>query len=243
MEKTIFKNAEYIDIHSHILPGIDDGARNMEISMQMLRMAEQEGISRIILTPHFKPGHHNAPPDKARELTALLQEKTKIRLFLGNEVFYQRDAAELLDEGAVSTLAESRYVLAEFLPGERFEEIRNAAYQLLSGGYLPVIAHAERCRSLVRDRGRIGELIRLGAYIQVNAGSIMGKHGYEAKSFARKLLKEKMVHFVATDAHDTEKRAPMMRDCAEHLARKYGEAYARQLLVGNPEAVLAKEYL
>lgn len=247
-KKAIFKKEGYIDIHSHILPGVDDGAQDMETSLGMLYLAQQEGISRIILTPHFKPGRHNASPVKVGQLCRRLQEAAEkeglvVRLSIGNEVLYQRDMAELLDAGEILTLAESRYVLTEFLPGEGWEEIRNAAYRLLSGGYLPVIAHAERCRSLVKDRGRAGELIQLGAYIQVNAGSILGKYGHEAKVFTRKLLKEEAVHFVATDAHDMGKRAPQMRECGQHLARKYGRTYAEALLVGNPEAVLAGEYI
>lgn len=243
MGKTNYKNAEFIDIHNHILPGIDDGAQDMEISLQMLRIAEKEGINRIILTPHFKPGHRNASPERVRELMEVLQERTAIMLYAGNEVFYQRDAVELLDAGEIGTLAGSRYVLAEFLPGEGYEEIRNAAYGLLSGGYLPIIAHAERCQSLVKDRERIGELTRLGAYIQVNTGSIMGRYGLEAKSYTRKLLKRQMVHFVATDAHDTGRRAPAMKECAEYLAKRYGEAYTKRLLIRNPQAVLKDDYL
>lgn len=239
---------EFVDIHSHILPGIDDGAQDIEMSMRMLQIACDNGIKHIVLTPHYKPMHHNADKEKIRMLTDKLRGKVEeegleIKLYDGNEVYYHSEALMGLENDKVFRMADSSYVLVEFGPMDEFDYIRNGLYQLLSGGYRPIVAHAERYEKLFSKQEGIEDIIEMGCYIQVNAGSIMGGMGYRTKSYTKYLLKNKLVHFVATDAHNTDKRGPFLKDCAKYISRKYGKDYMRRLLCENPAKVLGNEYI
>lgn len=237
-----------MDIHSHLLPGIDDGARDFETSMEMFRIAGKNGIGAMILTPHYKPVHHNASPATIRRLISemeekLAEEKIDIRLYPGNEIYYHSEAVAQALEGGLCTLAGSSYVLVEFNPMDEFEYIRNGLYQFLSEGFRPVLAHVERYRCMTSKTDRTEELTGMGAYIQVNAGSIMGHYGLQTKGFARGLLKKDLVHFVATDAHDAKNRAPELEECARFLTKRFGEDYTRELLYENPMKIVRNEYL
>jgi len=236
------------DIHSHVLPGIDDGAQDIEISMKMLQIASDNGIEQIVLTPHYKPMHRNADKKKVCMLTDLLREKVKkkgleIELYNGNELYYHGEALMELENGKVFSLADSSYVLVEFGPMDEFDYIRNGLYQLLSGGYRPIVAHVERYRKLLSNMEAVEDIIEMGCYIQVNAGSIMGKTGYQTKNFTRRLLKNKLVHFVATDAHNADSRGPVLKDCAKYISRKHGSDYMQKLLCTNPAQIIANEYI
>ena len=238
----------YIDIHSHILPQIDDGAENFHISMEMLRTAQEEKIGAVILTPHYKPMHHNAGPEKIRALREELQEAAdreglRIQLYQGNEFYYHSGIFQKLEEGKACSLAGSSYVLIEFGPMEGFGYIRNGLYEALSQGYRPVLAHVERYTSIFKEPDRVGELVGMGCCIQVNAGSVMGKPGFGIRQFTKRLLKERLVHFVATDAHNSDKRKPELSECGRYISRKYGEDYASRLLYENPMHVIRDEYI
>lgn len=240
--------SSYIDIHSHILPQIDDGAKNIDMSMKMLRIAQEGGIQSIILTPHNKPMHYNAGPEKIRSLTDELQEAAdragiKIRLYTGNEIYYRSDILEILEQRKASTMAGSEYVLLEFGPMDDFDYIRNGIFQVLSGGYRPILAHAERYGSVASSVERVREIVKMGCYIQLNAGSIMGQYGFGTKKFTRQILKQGLAHFVATDAHDDIKRKPCLSDCAKYVSKKLGEDYANQIFNENPQKILNDEYI
>lgn len=233
----------YIDIHSHILPGVDDGAKDIETSMQMLRMAAKDGISEIIITPHNKPGHHNSHFSRAAQNTeklriCLAQENIDIKLYIGNELYYRSELLREIEDGQAYTLAGSRYALVEFNPLDDYEYIRNSMNTVLMGGYYPILAHVERYHNVCTKKFGVADLVEMGCYMQVNAGSIMGKFGFGTKQCTRKLLKQRQIHFVATDAHDTVKRTPCLSGCAEYIGRKYGEDYRKQLFFDNPACVL-----
>lgn len=237
-----------IDIHSHILPGVDDGADCLETSLQMLRTAAQNQITHIILTPHNKPAHRNVSPQRIEERMKQLQEKLDekgidIVLHAGNELYYRDGLAQELDQGAGMTLAGSHYVLVEFSPHAEYDYIRNGIYSLQMHGYRPVLAHVERYRNVCAKQGRIEDLIEMGCYMQVNAGSIMGRFGFGMRQLTGKLLKRGLVHFVATDAHDSDRRSPKIADCATQITGRYDEQYAKELLWDNPFRVLQDEYI
>lgn len=236
----------FIDIHSHILPGLDDGSDSFEMSMQMLRCAADDGISGIILTPHNKPGHRHRLfseiMSRVEGLRKMLSEAgISIDLYMGSELYYRNGLLGEFENDIAGTLAGSRYVLVEFNPPEDYEYIRNGIYALLTGGYYPILAHAERYRNVCAEKSRIDDLIEMGCYIQVNAGSVMGKAGPKSKRFVRNMLKQRQVHFVATDAHDMGKRAPHLSDCAYFIRKKYGGDYSQQLFCENPLHVIRDE--
>ncbi len=238
----------YTDIHCHVLPGVDDGSQNIEESMQMLRIAYQNQIKRIIVTPHNKPMRHNAGPEKISELIAQLtmqmkREKIEIALYSGNELYYCDELVDKLENHKACTMADTAYILVEFSPADSWEYIRNGMNSLIMGGYIPILAHVERYREICVSTERIEELIEMGAYIQVNVSSIMGKYGMTTRYFTRVLLKKKLVHFVATDAHNCENRTPELEQCARWIEKKYGQAYARQLLWDNASRVIEGEYI
>lgn len=237
---------KYIDIHSHILPGVDDGSANLEMSIEMLHMAAKDGISQIILTPHNKPWHRNI--DRAeigaevdRLQNRIQKEALDIKLHTGSELYYRNGLTEELDEGKAETLANSHYVLIEFEPSADYDYIRNGAYALLMGGYYPIIAHVERYKNVCSKMDRVVELIRMGCFMQVNAGSIMGNYGFGIRQLVKKMLKQNLIHFVATDAHDLTKRRPCLSECAEYIGKKYGESSRRRLFYDNPMCVLCDE--
>lgn len=238
----------YIDIHSHILPGVDDGPADMGMSMEMLHMAARGGISQIILTPHNKPWHKNidrteisAEVDRLKE--RVREEALDINLYAGSELYYRNGLTEELDAGKAGTLADSHYVLVEFDPLADYDYIRNGAYALLMGGYYPIMAHVERYKNVCSKMDRAVELVRLGCFMQANAGSVMGKCGFGTRQLIKKMLKRHLLHFVATDAHDLAGRRPCLSECADYIGRRYGESSRKRLFYDNPMCVLHDEYI
>lgn len=234
----------YVDTHCHIMPGVDDGAAGLDMALAMLRQEAAEGVGTVILTPHQKPGHRCVTRRGIEKRISLLGEELEkehipVRLYPGAELFYCRGMHRLLEEGRACTLADSHYVLVEFMPGESWDYIRNGVYDL-ADGYWPVLAHVERYPQVCERPERVRELIEMGAYIQMNAGSITGDWGYAAKRNCMRLLKQQLVHFIGTDAHRAEgKRAPRMEKCAGLLKRQVGSSYAEELLKGNAEKILS----
>jgi protein-tyrosine phosphatase len=237
-----------IDIHCHILPGVDDGSPDIETSLAMLKTAISEGTKGMILTPHHKPMHHNVRPDHLIEYTAQLMDRAhekgiNVQLFPGNEIYYSDSTVKELESGRASTLAGSEYVLIEFHPTDMYKTIHNALYAVQSAGYMPILAHVERYADMAKHVKYVDELLDMGIYIQVNANSVMGKYGLGIRHFTRELLKRDMVHFVATDAHDNGSRAPHLLDCRDYVEGKFGEQYALKIFHDNAMKVLRNEVI
>lgn len=237
---------KYIDIHSHILPFMDDGARDEKMSLAMLRIAESEGITDIIVTPHYRQGHYKGERKDVEQALSKMREVMKeegihINLYPGNEIYYRSELEEKLDSGALSTMNDTEYVLVEFSPMEDFMYIRSAVEELLSIGYTPIIAHVERIQCIEKKTEHARTLKRMGCELQVNASSIVGEAGFRSKHFTQKLLKEELVDYVGTDAHNVEKRPPKMKKCAEMLYRKYDREYVEAILCRNAAKRLLAE--
>lgn len=240
--------SESIDIHCHIMPGVDDGSPDIETSLKMLKIAQDNEITDIILTPHHKPMHHNVSPEKNRLFCHKLQEIAgkaglNVNLYSGNEVYYSDETPRDLENRRISTLAGSDYVLVEFHPTTPYKAIHNGIYQVQAAGYLPIIAHVERYSDIVSHISDVDDLTEMGCLIQVNADSILGKFGFGISHFTRKLLKNGLVHFVATDAHDDSKRAPKLLECRKLVEKKYGRAYADKLFYDNPMSIIRGEVI
>ncbi len=238
----------FIDIHSHALPGVDDGARDFGHSVGILRAMYDEGIREAILTPHYHRGHMQKNIDTVRlrfeELRAGIRSDDKaghIRLHLGCELYYYPSCVDWLEEGRVSSMAGSDYVLLEF--GYTMEKrlIDEGVSNVIRAGYRPVLAHVERYEGLGFKLGNVRELVEMGAYIQINSEAI--GTGFGVKSFTAKLLKEELVHFVATDAHDCDKRAPKLAKAAKYISKHYGEDRCRKLLHDNPAKLINNEHI
>ena len=237
-----------IDIHCHIMPGVDDGSPDMATSLEMLRIAEKNGITHMILTPHHKPMHHNVSPEHNVAYRKRLREAARdagieVKLFSGNEIYYSDETMEELIDGKICSLAGSDYVLVEFHPTNPYKAIQNAVSRVQAAGFIPIIAHVERYSDIVSHPARVRDLIEMGSFIQVNASSVMGRYGFGISHFTRKLLKEELVHFVASDAHDTGRRAPNLLECRNFVEKKYGEDYAGKIFLLNPANVIRNEII
>ena len=237
-----------IDIHCHIMPGVDDGSPDIATSLEMLRIADKNGITHLILTPHHKPMHHNVSPEHNVAYRKRLQEAAaeagiKAKLFSGNEIYYSDETMEELESGKICSLAGSDYVLVEFHPTNPYKAIQNAAGRIQAAGFIPIIAHVERYSDIVSHPDRVSDLIQMGCFIQVNASSVMGKYGFGISHFTKKLLKQRMVHFIASDAHDTGSRAPQLLDCRNYVERKFGQDYGKKLFFTNPANVIRNELI
>lgn len=233
----------YIDIHSHILPNMDDGSRSLRQSLSMLHTACEEGIGLMIATPHNMPGKGcpdaelvRAAVEKLAEQAA--QEDLPIEILCGTEYYYREEVLELLEAEQGITLGNSGCILVEFDPMADRIYFRNALRNILGTGYRPVVAHVERYGKVLEDLSLLRDLKKMGILLQVNAFSVTGENGRQARKAVRKLLKDGLVDFVATDAHSDGRRAPYMAKCAEVLYRKYGGSYADTLLFGNAERLL-----
>lgn len=233
----------FVDMHIHILPGIDDGSRDIGMSMQMLRTAAKSGITDMIVTPHYKYGRHNASRETIEKLiveltTEMEREGLEIRLYPGNEVFYYDGAGEDFATGRVNSLNGTDRVLIEFQPGERYIYIRNAVDSVLGSGFVPIIAHIERYTCMLENPERVTELKMMGAEIQVNTGSVIGNLGTKVKRFVTALLQNEDVDYLGTDAHDNSKRVPDTRKCMAVLQKMCDEEYIQMITCDNALSII-----
>ena len=231
-----------IDIHCHILYGVDDGAASYDESCEMLDVAAGQGITHIIATPHYRKGmfpYHTteimAAFERLREEAASLG----IGLYLGCEYHADSDMVVNLRSGRILTLAGGDHVLCEFSSSDPYSRMRSRLDELTAVGYVPVIAHAERCELFQKDEGLLDEFRKMGALIQLNADSILGSDGRFIKRTCRRILKNDLADIVASDCHDMSARYNRMGQCYDHIASKYGDKTARKLFYDNPRRILS----
>lgn len=228
-----------IDIHCHILPMVDDGAESVEEAIAILHEAHKQGVTHMIVTPHYR--REMFEPTMKRVLFAYrgLREIARdlgIRLGLGCEYYRNENMIADLDNKKRPTMLGSKYVLTEFSTNDSFATIRNYIYELTTHGYKPIIAHVERyfcCQKLEK----VLELRELGAYIQVNAESVIGADGKQQKKFCRQLMKEDAVDFIASDTHNMSSRKMQMRKCVGYVLKRMGREYTKKIFIENPKKI------
>ena len=236
----------FVDIHTHILPGVDDGAADLQQACDMVRMAYENGTVALFLTPHYRDDYSDYSPARLQMRFAQLQnliaeEVPEVQLYLGTEVRFDSGVPEKLQQGQILAMNGSRFVLLEFSHRALRSQILLGVSELLRYGFTPVIAHAERCNAFYEFPELMAEVLRLGACIQINAGSVMGCHGFAVKRFTRKLLKARQVHFVASDAHDCQNRTPLLKKCFLWVSKKCGQEYAKQVFCANAREMMEPE--
>lgn len=231
-----------IDIHHHCLPNVDDGPREWDEAVAMCRMAADEGIETIVATPHVLRGRwRSARRDELEARIATLREKVGAspRLLLGSEYFFGHDVAEVLREGtAIVPLAGSRYILIELASNSVPPLLDQPLYRMQLEGWIPILAHPERNIVFQSKSNLLASLIDLGMKTQITAGSFTGAFGPEARVAAEKWLRRGLVHIVATDAHNTTKRPPRMREALEVVRAVAGDDVADAVTRRNPGAVI-----
>lgn len=239
-----------LDMHTHVIPGVDDGAGTMDESLQMLRNAAASNVSAVVATPHCNvpPAWENYDSEDFRErLLELRQraarEQIPVQIIAGAEVRVTEELPALLRQKKIMTINAGRYVLVEFLPWtdegfflEQLERIRRQ-------GYVPLVAHPERYGAVGRDPSIVGQWLDMGCHIQLTAGSLQGKFGTEARRAAEYLLRNDMTACVASDAHGANRRTNFLMDVYDHLTLQYSKSYAQALMWETPLRICAGEQL
>ena len=240
----------YIDLHCHILPGIDDGPKTINESLEMARIFEQAGYTHVVATPHAVPGTTWMPaPEKIRDRLdelnqAIAKVGIKLKVLPGMEIALDPNIADLLDQGKVQTLAGTSYILIE-PPFQRFplgwEEV---FFAVLSKGYMVLLAHPERCAQLIAKPHLCDQLIESGVYFQVNWDSFLGNHGRATEKMAFYLATKGYIHCLATDSHDSNNRnARQVLQATEKIEHLIGRRNLHIISRENPNRVLRNEAL
>jgi len=231
-----------IDIHSHVLPETDDGSRSFDESVEMCRMSHEDGVEVIVATPHAHDGIHTTHDPallkaKVDELNSRVGGRPKI--VLGCELRFTHDVVRhVCTSGTAPTINGGPYVLVEFPhlvvpPGSE-----RPLFELLSNQIKPIIAHPERNQQLMIRPERFFELVELGALGQLDTGSLTGQFGKRVQQTAELMLENGLIHFIASDCHNTRNRLPGMSKAVAVAAEIVGEEYARAIATENPAAVL-----
>ena len=235
-----------IDLHCHLLPGIDDGASDLETSLAMARMAVADGIEVVACTPHIMPGYYDNTGPGIRSAVANLQarlDEAEILLTLipGADVHLVPNMAAGLKSGHLQTLGDSRYFLFEpphHIAPPRLEE---AVFEVMAAGYQPLITHPERLTWIEAHYEVIAGMARTGAWIQLTAGSITGMFGKRPQYWSERMLSEGLVHVIATDAHNLRRRVPVLSEAVEAVSERLGAEAAHDMVWTRPLAVLLND--
>ena len=233
------------DIHCHIIPYVDDGAMNDEEAEGMLRMQAEQGVKVICCTPHLRKDMFETKDEKIREhfySLKKLAEDAGIDIILALSREYHADGRlrEKLENDEVIPMGEGNVILTEFSRAHSINDMERYIRLIESKGYRPLIAHAERYPALAGDIRKIKALKEMGAMIQVNAGSVLGREGREQAAWVKKILKNHLADVIASDAHGTQFRIPELKECRRKTERSLGREYADDLFYTTPLKILMK---
>lgn len=233
-----------IDIHTHILPAIDDGARDLEESLAMARLAVERGLTKVVATPHVARFGYFPAADEIREKVAemnlaLAKENIPLEILTGAEYLLEPDLAERAEKNQVVTINDrGRHILVELPETMVPHYTEEVLYALQLTGLTPVLAHPERNRALMEKPDFLQELVRRGVLLQVTTGSVTGIFGGEVQKNSFRLIQRGMVHFIASDAHSTGRRSPGTMQAASEIRKRWGEETAARLLYQNPQTLI-----
>lgn len=232
-----------IDLHCHMLPGIDDGAPDLATSLEMARIAVADGIRIVACTPHIYPGMYENTAAGIRQAVARFQEELDgagidLKLVVGADTHLVPGLPDRLREGTVPTIADSRYLLLEpphHVAPPGFEQ---QVFNLMAAGYVPVITHPERLTWVGEHYDSFVRLARGGAWMQITAGSLTGRFGGDARYFGERMLDEALVHILATDSHGVRGRPPLLAEGRKAAERWVGAEEASRLVESRPRSIL-----
>jgi protein-tyrosine phosphatase len=238
-----------IDIHAHILPGIDDGAKNWEDSLKMARMAAEDGIKIMVATPHLYKGRSIDPGkinqkeiifDHVAQLREkLAAENIPLEIIPGCDFPLGFEALQLLEQGLALTINDAkRYLLLELPDTSLPPAIEDICFQLQSKGMTPIITHPERHLVIQEMPEKLKRLIDLGCLAQMTGNSLTGWFGRRVKKISRQMVKAGYIHLLATDAHNTRSRPPLLSQAVKELSRLVGEDRAQAMVTSIPEKII-----
>ncbi len=232
-----------IDLHTHILPGIDDGAKTLEIAVEMARIAVADGTTVMACTPHIYPGLYMNDSAGIHDERDKLQKALDVfhiplKLVVGADAHLVPELLEGLQSGRVPTLNGSRYFLLEpshHVPPPQFEY---SVFQIMAAGFVPVITHPERLVWIEHHYHTFVSLAQRGVWLQLTAGAVVGKFGKKARYWSERLLGDGVVHLIASDAHTTAKRSPVISDALPAVEAAVGKDECWRLIQGRPQHIL-----
>ena len=240
---------EIIDLHCHILPGLDDGISELEESLEACRIAVRDGITGIVATPHFKEGFFETTPDVIYGSISILKEKISsegidLKIYPGSEVHLTDNIAGKVKNGSILSLNDTKkYILLE-LPYQQYPvDFERYIFSLKLAGITPILAHPERVKYFKDDSARVGVAVRMGALTQVTSSSIMGIFGEEVIQICFELATKGLIHIIASDSHDASYRPPQVMDAYREMSKIVGERKAFKMISDNPLAVICGEEL
>ena len=233
---------QVVDIHTHILPGIDDGSSSWQESPDMATLAYKNGVRSIVVTPHNKEYKASASPEDILMLVKKLQDvldrcEINIKIYPGNEIM-RSASIEDLTENKYLEMNDSSYVLVEFKPGDPAKLLINQLNNIIRAGNKVILAHPERYECLIEDFSLVKQIIDMGVLIQINTNSVISKSNSKVYKFVRQMLKNKYVHFIASDMHDSKVRTPNFKECIECLLKITDKEYIEELLYKNANKYL-----
>lgn len=237
----------YIDLHNHLLPGVDDGAAKMSQTLRGLETAAREKVGVLCFTPHIWRGKFPNTPERLRETFEKVKEAAAsipIELHLGSEVFYSHDLTDDFMAGAYIPLGKKkRFLLVELSTSVMPQGVANGLYKLMLQGVEPVVAHPERYMYVQKNPKCLFELAQAQIPMQVTTQSITGAFGSAAQKTAMKLLDMGLISFIASDAHNPETRPFVFREAVRLINRRYGHGVARLLSIENPRRIIEGKHL
>lgn len=212
-----------IDIHTHILPNVDDGSNSVELSLSMLEEEIKQGVTDVYLTPHVCYGNKQYyEKEELLEKFEKFKEVCKnipINIHLGEEIFFRRGSYQAFKDDKFLPLGDTNFYLVEFSMAHDFEDIESTVYNLICSGKKIIIAHPERYAYMKEEL--MDKLKEVGAYFQINTSSIMGHFGKSCKKRAKIMLKKGYVNFISSDCHDMKTRKPNLKECLDYVFKKY----------------------
>ena len=235
-----------VDIHAHLLPGLDDGPRTMDESLRLCELYLPQGVTTVVATPHMCDPRFDVSPEAVRNSVRELSEACRQRglsldILPGGDIRLQPELLEVLDAGELLTINDTgKYLLLE-LPPQVVPRIGGLIFELAVRGVTPILSHPERNLEFCRKPECLVDLVERGCLVQVTAGSLLGQFGPVAKRAAERFLESGMVHVVAGDAHSSRGRRPELRRAAELLMSLVGEDVTSKLLYANPAKIVRGE--
>lgn len=232
-----------IDIHTHILPNIDDGARSIEETFNLIKEAKSVGFETIVLTSHYKEGSYETDtPEREVWVNAIYEnlkaKKIDVKLYLGNEIYLSNNMIKFMEEGRASTINDTSYVLFELPLDEEPENLYDIIYEMQQCKIVPILAHPERYSFIQKEPELVYDLIQKGVLMQANYGSIIGQYGEKARIIVEKLLENNMIHMLGSNAHRPNTIYPKIPQILTELTDLIGEEKLKTLTTTNPKLVL-----
>ncbi len=235
-----------IDFHTHILPNIDDGARNIEETFNLIEEAKQAGFDQIVLTPHYMERYYETDVAEREVWLDAISKNLYIKnydgkLYLGNEIYMSENLIKLLENAQASTINNTSYVLFELPLNAEPLNLYDVIYEMQQYKIVPVLAHPERYSFMRKEPELLYDLAQKGVLFQSNFGSIIGQYGNGAKIFVKKMFENNYVHFLGTDVHRQNTIYKKIPECLMEIQSIIGEEKLKEITTTNPALALANK--